>query len=200
MGFFILKFNIGARNFIKKNTSTKKQETMKKATYKIIYLLMILLLNSCVWRNVDDDINTSLIEPPQYYEAQTMLRTEFENSTQLLPAQPISKTGKIYIKDGFLFINQPNKGFHIFDNSNPSAPINMAFLEVLGSSDLSIKNDILYINNATDLIAIKPNFNNNTIDITKRIINTFPELTSPNNCCHSNTPDNEVIINWTLIE
>jgi hypothetical protein len=175
---------------------------MKKPTYNVFCLLIILLLNSCIWGNVDDDI----IETPggfpsqRQYEAVTMLRTEFENATALLPAEPILETGKIYVKDGFLFINQPNKGFHVFDNSNPTAPVNMAFLKVLGSTDLSIKNDILYVNNATDLIAIKPNYNTNTIEITKRISNTFPELAAPNNCCFNNTADNEVIINWTLIE
>ena len=160
---------------------------------------MILVLNSCIWGNLDDDINPP-IDFQQQYEAVTMLRTEFENSTALLPAEPIVETGKIYVKDGFLFINQPNNGFHIFDNSNPSAPVNLAFLKVLGSSDLSIKNEVIYINNATDLIAVKPNFANNTIEITKRIIDTFPELAAPNNCCYNNTPENEVIINWTLIE
>ncbi|MEJ6792386.1 MAG: hypothetical protein QNK89_06570 [Lacinutrix sp.] len=129
-----------------------------------------------------------------------MLRTEFESSTQLLPAEPILETGKIYVKDNFLFINKPNTGFHVFDNSNPSAPVNMAFIKVLGSTDLSITNEILYINNATDLIALKPNFTNSTLEITKRISNTFPELASPNNCCYNYIADNEVIINWTLIE
>jgi len=159
---------------------------------------MIISLNSCIWDNREDDINPPFEQ--QQYQAVTMLRTDFENSTELLPAKLIIETGKIYVKDDFLFINQPNKGFHVFDNSNPSAPVNMAFLKVLGSSDLSIKNNVLYINNATDLIAVKPNYTNNTVEITKRIINTFPELTAPNNCCYNNTPADEVIVNWTLIE
>lgn len=173
---------------------------MKKPIYKVAFLLMCLLLNACLWDINDDDDFANPNQDLRLFEAVTILRTEFENSTTLLPAEPILETGKIYIKDGYLFINKPNKGFHIFDNSNPSAPVNLAFLKVLGSSDLSIKNDIIYINNATDLIAVKPNFVNNTIEITKRIIDTFPELTAPNNCCYNNTPENEVIINWTLIE
>ncbi|WP_452222999.1 hypothetical protein [Lacinutrix chionoecetis] len=173
---------------------------MKKPTVKVILLFMTIVLNSCFWNTADDDFVNPNFQPLQQYEAVTMLRTEFENATLLLPPEPISETGKIYVKDGYLFINQPNKGFHVFDNSNPSAPVNIAFLKVLGSSDLSTKNEMLYINNATDLIAIKPNFENSTIEITKRIVNTFPELASPSNCCYHNTAENEVIINWTLIE
>ncbi|WP_052158178.1 hypothetical protein [Lacinutrix jangbogonensis] len=172
---------------------------MKKTAYKVLFLLITLLLNSCFWNTNDDDVINPGFQQQQY-EAVTILRTEFENSSQLLPPEPITETGKIYAKGGFLFINQPNKGFHIFDNSYPSAPVNLAFLKVLGSSDLSIKNNVLYINNATDLIAVKPDFTNNTIEITKRISNTFPELAAPNNCCYTNTAENEVVINWTLIE
>ena len=172
---------------------------MKKPIYKVVFLLTTILLNACIWNNVNDVIDPVFPEQQQY-EAVTMLISEFENSTVLLPAEQISETGKIYVKDDYLFINQPNKGFHIFDNTNPAAPVNLAFLKVLGSSDLSIKNEVLYINNATDLIAVKPNLVNNTIEITKRISNTFPELASPNNCCYHNTPSNQVIINWTLID
>jgi len=55
----------------------------------------------------------------------------------------------------------------------------------------------LYINNATDLIAVTPNVSQNSITITKRIINTFPELTAPDFSYHD-TAANEVIIDWIL--
>lgn len=170
---------------------------MKKTTNKIILSILFLSLYSCfTWETSDDEVIVSR----QMYEAVTMLRTEFENSTDLLPPKPIENSGKIYVKGNYLFINEPNKGFHIYDNFNPSSPVNLAFLKVLGSSDMSIKGDILYINNATDLIAIKPNFSENSIEITKRIVNTFPELVAPNNFGFYNTQENEVIIDWNLIE
>lgn len=169
---------------------------MKKPTNKIILSILILSLYSCFpWGTNDDDV-----APTQTYEAITMQRAEFENSTDLFPPKPIENSGKIYVKGDYLFINEPNKGFHIYDNSYPSSPVNLAFLKVLGSSDMSIKGDILYINNATDLIAIKPNFSENSIEITKRIVNTFPELVAPDNFSIYNTQENEIIIDWTLIE
>ena len=82
---------------------------MIKPTYKVAYLLMLLLLNSCIWGTVDDDINPPF-EVLQQHEAVTISRTEFENSTELLPAEPILETGKIYVKDVYLSINQI-KGF-----------------------------------------------------------------------------------------
>ncbi|RAJ17090.1 hypothetical protein [Olleya aquimaris] len=173
---------------------------MKKITN--YFSLFVLLFASSCWystNNIDDDISEPFI-PTYQYEAVTMLRTEFENSTTLEEAKPIEETGKIYVKDNFLFINQPNKGFHVFNNSDPSNPINMAFIKVLGSTDLSIKNNILYINNATDLIAVKPDFSTNTIEVTKRVINTFPELVSPDRFSYHNTQPDEVIIDWILTQ
>ncbi len=133
------------------------------------------------------------------YEAVVMSRSEFENSTTILPPKPIINSGKIYIKDNFLFVGENNEGFHIFNNSIPSAPVNIAFLNVLGGSDISVKNNVFYLNNATDLIAVIPNFENNTIEITKRIPNAFPQLESPDNSYYNPQP-NEVIINWNLIQ
>lgn len=167
---------------------------MKKSTL-ILMVLSSLVLYSCF--GIFNDVEPEIFED---HKAVIISRTEFENSTALLESQPIIETGKIYVKGKFLFINQPNKGFHVFDNSNPESPVNMAFLKVLGSTDLSIRNDILYINNARDLIAVKPNFTDKTISITKRIVNTFPELEAPNNCCYELTNDDEVIIDWILKE
>lgn len=161
--------------------------------------MLALVLQSCIYWGVDDDVILPPTQQQYNYQAVTMLRSDFENSTELLESKPITNTGKIYVKDNYLFINEPNKGFHVFDNSNPENPVNLVFLKVLGSTDLSIKGEMLYINNSTDLIAVKPNFSESTIEITKRVQNAFPELASPDFSYH-NTPENEVIINWILNE
>ncbi len=138
-------------------------------------------------------------EPEENYEAVIMLRSEFENSSALLPPREIINSGKIYVKDDFLFIGESNDGFHVLDNSNPSAPVNLAFLKVLGASDMSIKGDVLYFNNATDLIAVTPNLANNTLEITKRIPHAFPQIESPD-ASYYNPRADEIIINWNLIQ
>jgi len=165
---------------------------MKKL--KIIALFIsVFCFYACPPVNDDLPVASSLYEPV------TMLRAEFENSTEILPTQPIVNSGKIYIKDHLLFINELYEGFHVFDNSNPSNPINIAFLKVLGSKDLAIKEDILYVNNSVDLIAIKPNFSNSSLEITKRIKNSFPQPISPDGF-YFYVNEDQIIINWTLID
>lgn len=71
----------------------------------------------------------------------------------VIKATKAKKTGKIYIYNDFLFINEPNKGIHIYNNTNPSAPVNMAFLQIPGNVDLAISNNILYADSYVDLLA-----------------------------------------------
>lgn len=68
--------------------------------------------------------------------------------------QPVSQTGKIYIKDNFIFLNDQNKGIHVYDNSNPSNPVQVAFLSIPGNLDIAVKGNILYADMYNDLLAI----------------------------------------------
>lgn len=137
-------------------------------------------------------------EPITRYEPVIVKRSVLENSTELQSPKQIINSGKIYIKGDFLFVGEKNEGFHVFDNSNPSAPVKKAFFKVLGASDLTIKGEILYINNATDLIAVRPDLTNQKLEITKRVVNAFPQMTSPDSFSYHNLNQDEVIIDWKL--
>ena len=56
------------------------------------------------------------------------------------------------------------------------------------------------MNNATDLIAIQTNMESNTIEITKRIPNTFPQMFSPEGFQYINLEEDDIIVDWTLID
>jgi len=154
-----------------------------------------LLVYSCCWNGVcDDDDNVEPINSK--YEPITLNRKEFEESIILSSPRKIQKSGKIYVIKKFLYINDVNKGFHIYDNSDPVNPILLHFLSVPGATDLAIRNDTFYINQATDLIAISTNINENSIKITKRIPNTFPKITPPDGFFSDPIPEDHVIIDW----
>ena len=127
-------------------------------------------------------------------------RSQFETTTTIESPRAIENSGKIYVKDNFLFVNEVNQGFHVFNNEDPANPQNIAFLKVLGSSDIAIKDDMLYINNATDLLAISPNLSQNSMEITKRVENVFPQLWSPDGFEFYGLQPGEIIVDWTLIE
>jgi hypothetical protein len=78
---------------------------------------------------------------------------ELRTSIKTLPAQDLENPGKIYIKDNYLFINEVKKGIHIIDNSNPSLPKAISFIQILGNVDIAVKGNILYADSYTDFVA-----------------------------------------------
>ncbi len=59
--------------------------------------------------------------------------------------------GKMFLYGSYIYVNDLRKGIHIIDNSNPSAPSNIAFINIPGNVDVAVKDNILYADNFTDL-------------------------------------------------
>ena len=115
-------------------------------TIKItISLLLILAAGSC--RDKFTEIFTA--NSPIY-----MSYTDLRKAVKLSPASDLVKPGKIYFKDNYIFIVEAMKGIHVFDNTDPSNPVNKAFIEVPGNVDVAIKGNILYADSYVDMVAI----------------------------------------------
>jgi hypothetical protein len=89
-----------------------------------------------------------------YYEPVYTTLNELRSSVEILPAEEIKQAGKIYFNSGYLFVNKPNEGIHVIDNREPKNPINISFINVPGSFDFAISNNILYTDSYIDLVAI----------------------------------------------
>ncbi|MFY0644640.1 MAG: hypothetical protein JXR19_09270 [Bacteroidia bacterium] len=68
--------------------------------------------------------------------------------------QDLVSPGKIYVKDQLLLINESLKGVHIYDNSDPSNPINTGFIEIPGNLDVAMKGNLLYADYLNGLVTI----------------------------------------------
>ncbi|MFT4015820.1 MAG: hypothetical protein QM668_02555 [Agriterribacter sp.] len=69
-------------------------------------------------------------------------------------SEPVKTAGKLYIKEQYIYLNEVEKGIHIIDNSNPSKPKQVAFLNIPGNLDIAVRDNILYADTYTDLLAI----------------------------------------------
>lgn len=136
------------------------------------------------------------------YKPVLMDRIALENSIAFNEARQMCTTGKIYFKDDFIYINEIYKGIHVIDNSNPAVPVNKGFISVPGSVDLAMKNDILYVDNAVDLVAIDLSNGLENLSVTTRLKSVFPELTTPDgkslkpDYSLENRPENTIIVAW----
>lgn len=140
-----------------------------------LLLVGLLLLDGCNNNRVsptDDFSDTRDVYRPIYssYDAVRNIQT--------LAPRSIRQAGKIYIKDGFLFVNEVGSGIHIVDNRNPEKPIKLSFVSIPGSRELAIKDSILYADNAVDLVALNVADPTN-VRLVKRIENAYPVVSYP---------------------
>lgn len=160
----------------------------------LLYFSLLLILQSCWYTNHDDDYPGMRSS----YEPITQSRKDFEKSISLLGERPVINSGKIYVKDDLIYLNELGEGFHIIDNSDPTKPNPVAFLKIPLATDLAIRNNILYVHHAVDLVAFTYSLNSNSLNISHRERNVFPELRSPEGLEPSfyNVPENEVVIGY----
>lgn len=126
------------------------QKRIHVCLYALIFLTTLLglsvLLEGCTDRC---ETTTEYV----YFEPVYTTVQEIRESVAVLPAQPVSSVGKIYFKDGLLFLNEPGEGIHIINNQNPSSPVALRFVKIPGNYDLAIKGNTLYADSYVDLVA-----------------------------------------------
>lgn len=83
----------------------------------------------------------------------TLTLQQVREGVRVEEARELQNPGKIYTKDGYLFINEIKEGIHLFDNKNPSSPTPVAFLRIPGNGDMAVRNNILYADSYMDLVA-----------------------------------------------
>ncbi len=122
---------------------------MKNKILSIVLVVMVCFqLTNC---NSDDDTN-ELLDPVAVTVPVIKSKSEFRNSISIRGAQSTNSDGKIYVYNDLLFYIAQNSGIHIFNNENPETPQNIAFIDLEGVNDISVKNDILYTDNFMDLV------------------------------------------------
>lgn len=120
----------------------------KRELYVLVLAIFTLLLVTSCQENCTIEQRYTYYEPV-YTSVQTI-----RESVQTEDARTIQSAGKIFFKGNYLYINAPNEGVHIIDNSDPSNPINRGFINIPGSVDLSIKGNYLYSDSYMDLVII----------------------------------------------
>jgi hypothetical protein len=161
---------------------------MKKILFLTVFILYLL-------------VSGFDIEPESEYKPIFMLRSELEKSVKLEGSRDIENPGKIYLKDNLIFINEKYLGIHVIDNTNPEEPENFAFIRVEGCIDMAMKDNVLYADNAVDLISLALNPQMTGIQVTSRIKNVFPELRAPDGFGLTYRqslarPENSILVRW----
>jgi len=102
-----------------------------------------------------------------------MTYDEMRDGVKSVPATDLKKTGKMYFYNKYVFVNEYLKGIHIIDNSDPSNPQNIKFVEIPGNIDMAIKDNYLYVDSYVDLVVLNINDINNISEV-YRVEDVFP--------------------------
>jgi len=155
--------------------------------------LLVALLPACednTYVLVTYDANVPVVMP----------YAEFRGSFKKSGATEISNPGKMYFKDNYLFVNEYQKGIHVIDNSDPSAPVKIAFYGIMGNVDMAISGNILFADSYIDLVAIDISDVNQPVEI-GRLENIFPDIVPEGDNMYPYTTDNKpegVIVDWEV--
>lgn len=138
-----------------------------KAESKIILTAIILFsFSSCM---KDKITRTYQISTP-VYEVLTKIRQSIKSQ----PAAAIANTGKITVIGNYIFLSEPNKGIHVIDNSIPSSPKNVSFINIPGNNDIAVAGNTLYADAYGDLVTFDIS---NPLNVSAKnfAINVFPD-------------------------
>ena len=69
-------------------------------------------------------------------------------------SRAIVNPGKIYVGTEILLIGEENKGIHVFDNSNPSNPNNILFIQMPFTKEFFVEDNIIYAESHYDMVKI----------------------------------------------
>ncbi|WP_445738098.1 LVIVD repeat-containing protein [Mariniflexile sp.] len=116
-----------------------------------------------------DDANYEFVEVAT---PQIMSKAEFRKSVAIVTPRDIEKAGKIYAYKDYIFVSDVGKGVHVIDNANPKFPKKIKYLKIPGNEDISVKNDFLYADSATDLLVFDIS-NINSISLKQRLEDVF---------------------------
>lgn len=83
-----------------------------------------------------------------------MTYEELREAVAVEPETELKNPGKIYFKDNYIFIIEELKGIHVYDNTNPSSPVNKIFIKLPGAMDMAIAGNILYADSFVDMVIL----------------------------------------------
>lgn len=127
---------------------------------------------------------------------------------ELLSPRDVTNQGKIYIKDQYIYVGDINLGVHIIDNTDPTQPKKIAFLQIYGNHDIAIKGNILYADNLEDLVSIdisdrqNPQLKKRIEGVYKLLSQNYPENMPYYTYFECVDPEKGYVVGWkpTMLE
>ena len=167
---------------------------------KLKYFFVSLVFIGALSCDKNDDADYEFV---QVATPQLMSKTAFRSSVEVIAPKTIEEPGKIYVYQDYIFVGDVHSGIHIIDNFDPKSPKAIKFIQIPGNEDISVKDNFLYADSATDLVIFDISDINN-VSIIEQLEDVF-------NVYNYDIPveaeavdygkfdfDDDIIVGWTL--
>ena len=114
-----------------------------------LLLVLPLLVSGCIYEPFEGRVPTEGYRP--VYGPQDAFEIK------MVSAREVNNPGKIYLYQHYLLVNEYANGIHVFDNSDPSHPEAVGFIQMLGNTDMAIKDGVLYADHNGQLVGLTVN-------------------------------------------
>lgn len=149
---------------------------LKRSTLlDVLYFYVVLIILSFLLGGCSDVCETE--NSYTYYEPIYTSLEDLRVSVKQESPRDLEQLGKIYLKSDYLYLNEPNKGLHVIDNSNPKNPIQVSFINIPGNRGLSAKGNYLYVDSYVDLVVLDITDPTNISEV-NRLKNIFSDYSS----------------------
>lgn len=144
----------------------KKREVRQLIFFSLLFIVMLAIIGSGCQSPCGTDSYMSY-EPIYAPISEVRVTADF-----ITTPQEVVVPGKLYFIDNHIFISEIDEGIHVFDNTDPSNPKNVGFIDLPGNKDLAGKDGFLYADNYMDLVILDIS-NKTDIQEVNRIENAF---------------------------
>lgn len=100
------------------------------------------------------DNDGNCVERVIYADPVYMSYSELRSSIRHESVRPLDDVGRLYAFGNYLFINERNKGIHVFDNADAFNPQPLSFIAIPGNLDIEIRGNRLYADSFIDLVTL----------------------------------------------
>ena len=113
-------------------------------------------------------------------DAVFMSPAELRSSFDIMPPTEIANSGKIYLYENYLLLNEPGKGIHIINNHDKENPDILSFINIPGNYEMAVRGNRLFADSYVDLLVLDITDPQN-VSLINRIEDIFLDLAREKN-------------------
>jgi hypothetical protein len=154
-----------------------KMNRQNKIKALLLFSGVLVALSTLIFSGCNDKVE--ITQKYTMMEPVFLTPEEIRSSFEITVPQQVTSTGKIYLYQNYIFLNEPGEGIHIIDNSDKESPKTISFINIPGNYEMAARGNRIFADSYLDLVVIDITDPTN-VKLTKRIENIFLELAQQN--------------------